>query len=231
VNDTSSSTEAAKRAQATTGAGNAPLSIDVISDVVCPWCYLGKRRLERAISLLPERQFVVRWHPFRLDPTIPPGGIDRVEYLAKKFGSVEAIAPAHANLTALGEQEGIDFRFDRITRSPNTIDAHRLVRWASFAELGEAMVERLFRAYFTDGVDVGDRGELAGLGADVGLRGEIADRLGSSEDVAEVTTEVEEAYRIGVSGVPCFIIDRRYAVVGAHPAETLVDAIGRAGTK
>jgi len=231
MNDNSRATEAAKRPHATTGTRNAPFSIDVISDVVCPWCYVGKRRLERAIGLLPERQFAVRWHPFRLDPTIPPGGIDRVEYLAKKFGSAEAIAPAHANLTALGEQEGIDFRFDRITRSPNTIDAHRLVRWASIAGLGEAMVERLFRAYFTEGTDVGDREALVGLAADVGLAGDIAGRLVSGDDVAEVTEEVEEAYRIGVSGVPCFIIDRRYAVVGAHPAETLVEAIGRARTK
>ena len=230
MNDRSSSAEAAKR-QAASGTRNAPLSIDVISDVVCPWCYLGKRRLERAIGLLPERQFAVRWHPFRLDPTIPAGGIDRVEYLAKKFGSLEAIAPAHANLTALGEQEGVDFRFDRITRSPDTIDAHRLVRWASIAGLGEAMVERLFRAYFTEGIDVGDRTVLAGLAANVGLAGSIADRLASTEDVAEVTTEIEEAYRIGVSGVPCFIIDRRFAVVGAHPAETLVEAIGRARTR
>jgi predicted DsbA family dithiol-disulfide isomerase len=231
MNDTSSSNEAAKRPQATSGTRSAPLTIDVISDVVCPWCYLGKRRLERAISLLPGHQFAVRWHPFRLDPTIPPAGIDRGDYLAKKFGSVEAIAPAHANLTALGEREGIDFRFDRITRSPNTVDAHRLVRWASLSGSGEAMVERLFRAYFTEGINVGDRKALAALAADVGLAGEIADRLASSDDVAEITTEVEEAYRIGVSGVPCFIIDRRYAVVGAHPAETLVEAFGRAGTR
>jgi predicted DsbA family dithiol-disulfide isomerase len=143
------------------------VSIDVISDVVCPWCYLGKRRLERALDQLPSLEFVVRWHPFRLDPTIPPGGIDRREYLARKFGSVEAIAPAHANLTALGEREGISFRFDLITRSPNTVDAHRLVRWASFAGLGEAMVERLFSAYFIEGVDVGDRLALADLAAEV----------------------------------------------------------------
>jgi predicted DsbA family dithiol-disulfide isomerase len=204
------------------------MPIDVVSDVVCPWCYLGKRRLERAINRMPERKIVVRWHPFRLDPTIPPGGIDRREYLTRKFGSLEAIAPAHANLTALGEREGIAFRFDRITRAPNTIDVHRLVRWATSAGRGEATVERLFAAYFTEGVDVGDRSALARLAADVGLTDDVAARLASTDDVAAVTAEVDEAYRIGVNGVPCFIIDRRYAVVGAHPAETLVEAVHKA---
>jgi predicted DsbA family dithiol-disulfide isomerase len=229
MNETSTSPEA-------TGSGSrggspspsSTLPIDVISDVVCPWCYLGKRRLEHAISLLPQHQFVVRWHPFRLDPTIPPGGIDRTEYLVNKFGTLDAIAPAHANLTAFGEREGIAFRFDRIARAPNTVDAHRLVRWATFAGKGEAMVERLFRAYFSEGIDVGDPLALCRLAADAGLTGDIAARLSSQDDIAEVTAEVEEAYRIGVTGVPCFIIDRRYAVVGAHPAETLVEAIGQA---
>lgn len=204
------------------------ITVDVISDVVCPWCYLGKRRLERAIGLLPQLEFAVRWHPFRLDPTIPPDGIDRRDYLTGKFGGLDQIAPAHANLAALGEREDIAFRFDRITRAPSTVDAHRLIRWASVDGCGEVMVERLFRAYFTEGIDVGDRSALAGLAADLGMSGDIAGRLASDEDVAEVTAEIEEAYRIGVTGVPCFIIDRRYAVVGAHPAETLVEAIHKA---
>ncbi len=203
-------------------------TVDVISDVVCPWCYLGKRRLERAIGLLPQLEFAVRWHPFRLDPTIPPGGIDRRDYLTGKFGSLDAIAATHANLTALGNREGIVFRFGAITRAPNTVDAHRLIRWASVIGLGEVMVERLFRAYFTEGIDVGDRSALVGLAAELGLTGDIAARLASEEDSSEVIAEVEEAYRIGVSGVPCFIIDRRYAVVGAHPPETLVEAISQA---
>jgi predicted DsbA family dithiol-disulfide isomerase len=203
--------------------------IDVISDVVCPWCYLGKRRLERAIGLLPQLDFVVRWHPFRLDPTIPPGGIDRGDYLTGKFGSLDAVAATHASLTALGDREGIVFHFGAIARAPNTVDAHRLIRWASAIGLGEVMVEHLFQAYFTEGIDVGDRSALAGLAAELGMSGDIAARLASEEDSSEVIAEVEEAYRIGVSGVPCFIIDRRYAVIGAHPPETLVEAIRQAG--
>jgi predicted DsbA family dithiol-disulfide isomerase len=204
------------------------ISVDVISDVVCPWCYLGKRRLERAIKLLPELEFSVRWHPFRLDPTIPPGGIERRDYLTRKFGSLDAIAATHANLTALGEREGIVFRFDAITRAPNTVDAHRLIRWAGVAGLTEVTVERVFRAYFADGIDVGDRSVLARLAADLGMPGDIGTRLASEEDESEVAGEIAEAYRMGVSGVPCFIIDRRYAVVGAHPPETLVEAISQA---
>jgi predicted DsbA family dithiol-disulfide isomerase len=204
------------------------ISVDVISDVVCPWCYLGKRRLERAIKLLPELEFSVRWHPFQLDPTIPPGGVKRRDYLTRKFGSLDAIAATHANLTALGEREGIVFRFDAIARAPNTVDAHRLIRWAGFAGLTEVTVERVFRAYFADGIDVGDRSVLTRLAADVGMPGDIGTRLASEEDESEVAGEIAEAYRMGVSGVPCFIIDRRYAVVGAHPPETLVEAISQA---
>lgn len=203
-------------------------TVDVISDVACPWCYLGKRRLEQAIELLPDVNVVVRWHPFQLDPTIPRGGIDRREYLERKFGSLDEIAPAHANLTAIGEREGIAYRFDEITRSPNTIDAHRLIRWASLAGRADAMVEGLFRAYFSDGVDIGDRLALIILAEEAGMPGDTAARLASEEDRDTIKAEVEEIYRMGVSGVPCFIIDNRYAVVGAHPAEILVNAIGRA---
>ena len=204
------------------------LTVDVVSDVVCPWCYLGKRRLERAIESLPQAGIAVRWHPFQLDPTVPPGGLDRRDYLERKFGSLATVAPAHVNLTAIGEREGIAFRFDKITRSPNTIDAHRLIRWAGLAGLAEPMVERLFRAYFNEGVDVGDHAALASLAAEVGVAGDIGARLASPEDRDEVTGDVEKAYRMGVSGVPCFIIDNRYAVVGAHPAGTLIEAVRRA---
>jgi predicted DsbA family dithiol-disulfide isomerase len=204
------------------------LRVDVVSDVVCPWCYLGKRRLERAIESLPQTGISVHWHPFQLDQTIPPGGLDRRDYLERKFGSLAAVTPAHVNLAAIGEREGIAFRFDQIKRSPNTVDAHRLIRWASLADLADAMVERMFRAYFSEGVDIGDHAALAALAAEVGLAGDIGARLASAEGRDAVTAEVEDAYRLGVSGVPCFIIENRYAVVGAHPAETLVEVIRRA---
>jgi predicted DsbA family dithiol-disulfide isomerase len=202
------------------------LTIDVVSDVVCPWCYLGKRRFARAVELVPDVDLTVRWRPFRLDPTIPPEGIARTEYLAKKFGSPEAIEPMHQQLTELGAGEGIDFRFDRIARSPNTVDAHRLVRWAEAAGSDDDIVERLFLAYFTDGRDVGARDILAEIVGEAGLDDrQAAERLATDEDRAAVEAEVNEAYRIGVSGVPCFIIDQAYAVMGAHPPETIAGAI------
>ena len=209
-----------------------PLSIDVVSDVVCPWCYLGKRRLERALELLPEPEVSVGWHPFRLDPTIPPEGMEREAYLLQKFGDVDGIIASHKYLTAMGLEEGVEYHFDRINRSPNTVDAHRLIRWASADGLQDAMVERLFAGYFRDGVDIGDTQVLADLARDVGVgNGDIADRLAGDEDRAAVAGEIDNAYRIGVTGVPCFIIDRRYAVMGAHPPQELADAIVKAAAK
>ena len=206
-----------------------PVTIDVFSDVVCPWCYLGKRRLARAVGLLPEILVVVRWRPFRLDPTIPPEGIGRAEYVTAKFGSMAALDEGHRHLVERGQEEGIAYHFDRITRSPNTVDAHRLVHWSAAEGVEDDMVERLFAAYFSEGLDIGNAAVLAGLAADVGLdAGAIAKRLAGDEDREPVVAEIENAYRIGVSGVPCFVIDRRLAVTGAHPSEVLVQAIEQA---
>lgn len=207
--------------------------MDVVSDVACPWCYLGKRRLEQAISLVrAEVDVTVRWRPYRLDPTIPPEGIDRNDYLIRKFGSLEAIGPAHAQLEAYGRAEGIDYRFDLIARSADTTDAHRLIRWAGAENREDPVVERLFAAYFSEGRDIGDPSVLASVAADCGLEGtRIAERLATDEDRDAVMAEIEEAYRIGVTGVPCFIVGRRFAVVGAHPGESIAAAIRKAAAE
>jgi predicted DsbA family dithiol-disulfide isomerase len=169
---------------------------------------------------------VVRWHPFRLDPTIPPEGIPREEYFAKKFGSSTAMDAAHQRLEQFGAAEGITYRFDLIQRSPNTTDAHRLVAWAQSEGQGDAMVERLFAAYFSEGLDVGDRAVLADLAASVGLdRDTAAARLAGDADRDQVIAEMEQAPQIGITGVPCFILAGRYAVMGAQAAETLAQAI------
>lgn len=201
------------------------MPIDVVSDVVCPWCYLGKRRLDEALELTPELNVAVNWKPFRLDPTIPPEGISRQAYLERKFGSVEANQPMYDDLVGLGRMEDIDFRFDRITRSPNTVDAHRLIRWAAEEDAQAPVVERLFFAYFTEGLDIGDHGVLATVADDAGLEADIASRLASDEDRAAVEAEIENAYKIGVTGVPCYIIDSRYAVMGAQESGTLAQAL------
>ena len=205
------------------------ISVGVVSDVACPWCYLGKRRLEQAIALVPELSVAVRWRPYRLDPTIPPEGMDRRDYVIRKFGSIEALDDAHARLTEYGRAVGIDYRFERITRSANTINAHRLVRWAAVDGMEDAMVERLFAAYFSEGRDIGAIDVLAGLAGEVGLdAANVAARLVNDDDREAVVGEIEDAYRIGVTGVPCFIFDQRYAVMGAHPAESLASGIRQA---
>jgi predicted DsbA family dithiol-disulfide isomerase len=201
------------------------LTIDVVSDVVCPWCYLGKRRLERALTLVPDLAVEVRWRPFQLDPTIPPEGIDRRAYIEKKFGIAGSVTPTHERLTEMGVDEGIDYHFERIKRSPNTIDAHRLIHWAG-SEREEEAVERLFRAYFTEGRNIGDPAVLAELAGDIGMEtGDIEARLSTDEDRTVVEQEIAEANRIGVTGVPCFIVGGRYAVGGAQSPDTIAEAI------
>ncbi|MCW5713211.1 MAG: DsbA family oxidoreductase [Bauldia sp.] len=205
-----------------------PLSIDVVSDVVCPWCFIGKRRLEAAIASVPDVPVAVRWRPFLLDPSIPPGGLDRQEYMRQKFGDRD-LAASHDRLTEMGRAEGAPYRFDLIKRSPNTIDAHRVVRWASEAGHEDAMVERLFTDYFVNGRDVGNHEILADAAESVGLdRTTTLRRLSTPYDRAAVEAEIAAAQRIGVTGVPCFIIGNKYGVVGAQTADILAGAIRKA---
>lgn len=208
---------------------DATVTIDVVSDVMCPWCYIGKRRLEAAVAALPEVVLDVQWRPFQLDATIPPEGMDRRMYLERKFGGAEAAERVYAPVRAAGEAEAIPFAFDRIRRSPNTINAHRLIRWAGQAGLQEEMVERLFRLYFIEGGDLTDVSVLAKAAAEAGMELEVAERLLASEaDVAEVRADIEAAQNMGITGVPTFIVGGRYAVVGAQPADVLADAIAKA---
>lgn len=201
-----------------------PITIDVVSDVVCPWCFVGKRRLEKAIAMT-ELPLAIRWRPFQLDPTIPPDGKPRRDYLEQKFGDWARIEAMHDKLTATGAADGIGFAFDRITVSPNTLDAHRLVRWAADAGVQEPVVEALFRAYFQEGRDLGDHAVLAGIAEAAGMdRAEIARRLASEEDRDVVQAEIAAAQQMGVTGVPTFILIGRYALVGAQPAEALAEA-------
>jgi predicted DsbA family dithiol-disulfide isomerase len=202
-----------------------PLIIDVVSDVVCPWCYLGKRRLEAALKREGGAQ--VRWRPFQLDPSIPPEGLDRRAYMRAKFGDGPRLAEAHARLKALGAEAGIGFDFEAIQRSPNTLDAHRLIRFAAQAGAADAVVERLFADYFERGRDIGDRAVLAEVARDCGL-GDVSARLESGEGADEVRAEIEEARRIGVEGVPFFIFASKYAVSGAQSEDVFAQALAQA---
>ena len=209
------------------------LVIDVVSDVVCPWCYIGKRKLEAALAELgraePALSIERRWHPFQLNPDLPSGGIPRAEYLEAKFGGKARAAEIYARIRAVGEEVGIVFDFDRIARQPNTLDAHRLIAWAQQSGDADPLVERLFRAYFLESRFVGDRDELVSIAMATGLPESGArELLGSDRLRAEVEAESREAQEAGITGVPFFIFNGRTAVSGAHDPSTLLEAIGAA---
>jgi predicted DsbA family dithiol-disulfide isomerase len=204
------------------------LTIDVVSDVVCPWCYLGEKRLEAALAGESGR-VVVRWRPYQLDPTIPGGGLDRAEYMEKKFGKSGRLQSVHDNLTRLGAELGIPFAFDRIKRSPNTLDAHRVIRWAASAGVQEKVVDRLFKAYFAEGRDIGDRAVLIEIAGECGLDAELVEKLlADGADADLVRQEIEQAQAMGVSGVPFFIFAGRIGVPGAQEPSVLRQAIAQA---
>ncbi|MEN9708990.1 MAG: hypothetical protein RIQ68_1398 [Pseudomonadota bacterium] len=207
------------------------LEIDVISDVVCPWCYLGKRKLDAAMKQVEAFSYDVRWRPFQLDPTIPPEGIARAEYMSRKFGP-EKIAAIHVRLEEAGQEEGLSFAFDKITRSPNTLDAHRLIRWAQPSGKQSDIVERLFNLYFVEGQDIGDRNVLIDVARQAGLDVDLVTRLFvEGVDIVPVQEEMSTAARMGVSGVPFFIFGGKYAVSGAQPVDALVGVIWKAGSE
>lgn len=208
--------------------GARKLTVDVVSDVVCPWCFIGKRRLESALAMAPDLDIDLRWRPFQLDSTIPPGGISRAEYVERKFGADRA-AGIYDRVRTVGAEAGIPFAFEKITRSPNTLDAHRLLRWALEAGCQDLLKERLLQLYFVEGADVGDLDVLANAAGECGMnRDEVRKRLESDEDVDSVRAEIDRIHKLGVNGVPFFIFAGRYGMSGAQPAEALVEAMRKA---
>ena len=207
-----------------------PLQIDVVSDVVCPWCFIGKRRLEKAIVLTPDIPVAVHFRPYFLNDWIPREGIDRKDYLTKKFGSVERYASIAQRVAAAAADEGLTYAIDRISRQPNTLDSHRLILWAG--ENGARMKQRLMDLYFTEGADLSDREVLVRAAADVGLDPDrVREQLAGDADVERVTREAESAKDAGIDGVPTFIFGGRLAVSGAQAPEYLASAIERAATE
>jgi predicted DsbA family dithiol-disulfide isomerase len=202
--------------------------VDVVSDVVCPWCFVGQKRLDKAVEALPDLDIDIRWRPYQLDPTIPSGGKDRRQYMIDKFGSEERIRQIHQRLEGLGADEGINFAFDAIKVAPNTLDAHRLIRWAGSAgqEVQNKLVRRLFQLNFEEGADIGDHEVLLAAARDAGMDAAVVETLLPTEaDVDAVKTEIATASRMGISGVPCFLLEGKYAVMGAQDPEALADAI------
>jgi len=205
------------------------MQIDFISDTVCPWCFIGKRRLARAIAMRPNIAFDVRFRPYRLDPTVPKGGMDRDAYMTAKFGKNGGISEAQRVIAAEGAKEGIEFDFAAIRRMPNTLDSHRLIRWAELTGVQDDVVERLFAAYFENGQDIGDIRVLADIADLSGMEGaQIADRLESDQDAALVEREDKLAHEMGVTGVPAMIFANKVAASGAREPEVLAMVIDKA---
>jgi predicted DsbA family dithiol-disulfide isomerase len=205
------------------------LHVDVVSDVICPWCFIGKRRLEKALrALAPQVEPQVVWHPFELNPEMPREGTERRAYRRAKFGSLEASQALDARLAAAGATEGIPFAFDRIRRTPNTFDAHRLIWFAQRESVQEPIVEALFRTYFLEGQDIGQRTTLVDVAVASGMDRERAERfLEGDEGAAAVRQAEAEAWSLGIHGVPHFVIDGKFAVSGAQSAEVLTAVFDR----
>lgn len=207
--------------------------IDVVSDVVCPWCFIGLKRLDAALASLADIDVSVRWRPFQLDPTIPPEGKDRQQYMLAKFGSEEKLRQIHANITPVGAAEGISFDFDAITVSPNTIDSHRVIRWAGSAggDVQNRLVRALFSFYFEQGKNIGDHNVLVEAARQAGMDAAVVEAmLPTDADRDDVASEVATASKMGISGVPCFLLEGKYAVMGAQDSATLVQAVRQVAT-
>jgi predicted DsbA family dithiol-disulfide isomerase len=205
------------------------VTIDIVSDVVCPWCYLGKARLELAIAEVQDELGVdVNWRPYRLNPDIPAEGVDQKAYLEEKLGGAEAVARAHEMLTKLGEEVGIRYNFSAIKIGPNTLDAHRLLHWASIEgrDIQDGVATALFKANFEDGRNIGDHAVLVDIAEHCGMDSKVVENLLKSDaDKDTVIAEIEAAQKMGVNGVPFFIIDGQYAVSGAQTPDVLANAL------
>lgn len=200
----------------------ARLHIEVVFDLVCPWCYLGVRRLFRTMGRRPDMTYELTWRPFLLNPDMPRSGMSRADYVIRKFGGEDRARRLYASITEIGHAEGVAFRFERIRRTPSSVDAHRIVRFAARYACGREMVEALFAAHFSDGHDVGDATVLRAVALSCGLDPvEAAAFLRSDEDVDAVHADNLRAHRLGINGVPCFVVSGRHAIAGAQEPEVI----------
>ncbi|HVR84852.1 MAG TPA: DsbA family oxidoreductase [Planctomycetota bacterium] len=207
------------------------IDVDVVSDAICPWCFVGKRRLEKAIAAVQGKHEIrVHWKPFQLNPGMPKEGMGRREYRERKFGSEKIVADLDRRMTAVGKMENIPFALDKIEKTPNTFDAHRLIWWAEKSQAQDAVIDGLFRAFFTQGRDIGDRTVLADVAQQAGLdRVAAAAFLESGEGVSEVRSEESKSRNLGVEAVPFFMIGGRFAVAGAHEPDSFLEAFEELG--
>jgi predicted DsbA family dithiol-disulfide isomerase len=194
--------------------------IDIISDPICPWCYIGKTRLDRAMEANPTHDFVIEWHPFQLNPTMPADGMDRREYLETKFGGQDGAIKVYAQIDKTAREDGLELNFAGIKRTPNTINAHRLIHWAGIEGCQNAVVDRLFKAYFKEGRDISDTSVLVRIATAAGMDGPATRKLLETDaDIKDIRTRDAKSREAGIQGVPAFIVDNHYVVSGAQPVE------------
>ncbi len=206
------------------------MQIHIVADMICPWCYIGKRQFEQALAERPDLAPTVRWLPFQLNPDMPPEGMDRVDYLTSRFGA-EAVKKMDEQMTALANSLGLEMHFERIRKVPNTISAHALARWADEEGLQHQMIEALFEANFVRGEDIGDPDVLCDIAARVGMDADLVrERLDKAVDRDTIAQEDQMIRGMGVNGVPCTIIDRKFVVSGAQGVEGFGQALDRART-
>jgi predicted DsbA family dithiol-disulfide isomerase len=207
------------------------VDIEIIYDTVCPWCYIGKRRLDQALALRPHLKLTTHWRPFLLNPELPPDGVDRTAYLVKKFGSETRVRRIYGAIGEAGLSVEIDFAFDRIQKTPNSIDSHRLVKYAARHGVADPLVEALFVAYFVHGLDIGDHGILQEIGVEHGLdRVDLERYLASNEDHEAVTQDNARAHRLGVNGVPSFVFTGPMVISGAQEPQILARMLDAAAS-
>ena len=207
------------------------IELDVVSDVMCPWCYIGKKRLEKALRLVDDIDVEVRWRPYQLDATLPSEGKDRQKYLEDKFGGPTKAREIYARIEEAGHGEDINFAFDKIKIAPNTLNAHRVIRWAANGgeEAQQKIVDRLFQLFFVEGANIGESSVLLEAASEVGMNTAVMETLLPTDaDKAEVENEITVAQKMGITGVPCFIVNNKYAVMGAQEPNAIADAIRKA---
>jgi predicted DsbA family dithiol-disulfide isomerase len=202
------------------------ITLDILSDPICPWCYIGKANLDRALEARPDHALTIQWHPFQLNPDMPPGGADRRAYLETKFGGKENAVKIYARIAEAAEAAGLKIDFGGIQRTPNTLDAHRLIHWAGLEGRQTAAVSRLFKAYFEEGRDIGDREVLLEIAEGIGLDREMIARLFESDaDLDDIRARDEHARQRGVTGVPTFVLANQHVLPGAQPTELWLQVI------